>query len=412
MDMSKKLPQGWKKVNLKDYINVMETGKRPKGGAISDGIPSLGGEHINYNGQLNISLDKMKFIPKEYYESLKSGKIEIGDILIVKDGATTGKVGIVKDNFPFPKACINEHLFRLKANEKLSQKYLYYYFKSDIGQYNILKDFRGATVGGISKGFIDMNILLPPLEEQERIVSILERAEDVICKREESNRLLDEYLKSVFVDMFGDPSKNIKKWEIYEIGKFLDILTDYHANGSYESLSANVKLLDTPDYALMVRTTDLENKNFEKDVKYIDEHAYNHLQKSKVFGGEIIINKIGSAGKVYLMPYLNRPVSLAMNQFMLKFNEEKVNHIFLYNLLLTPYMEAKIKEKVRGAVTKTITKDAIREIKIIVPPIEMQNEFVQIVNQVDQMKLKMEESLAELQNNFNSLMQKAFNGEL
>lgn len=157
----------------------------------------------------------------------------------------------------------------------------------------------------------------------------------------------------------------------------------------------------------MVRTTDLENNNFEKGVKYIDEHAYNYLEKSKVFGGEVIINKIGSAGKVYLMPFLNKPVSLAMNQFMLRFNEDKVNHIFLYNLLLTSYMESKIKEKVRGAVTKTITKDAVRKINIIVPPIRLQNQFANFVKQVNSLKFEMETSLKELEDNFNSLMQKA-----
>lgn len=193
--------------------------------------------------------------------------------------------------------------------------------------------------------------------------------------------------------MFGDPSRNDKDWEVAEIGKYLNVLTDYHSNGSYESLRDNVTLLDTPNYALMVRTTDLENNNFEDDVKYIDEHAYNHLEKSKVFGGEIIINKIGSAGKVYLMPLLNRPVSLAMNQFLLRFDENKVNHVFVYNLLLTPYMECKIKEKVRGAVTKTITKDAIREIQIMVPSIQMQNEFVDFVKQVDKLKFEMEKEI-------------------
>ena len=186
-----------------------------------------------------------------------------------------------------------------------------------------------------------------------------------------------------------------------ELGNYLNVLTDYHSNGSYETLRDNVTLLDTEDYAFMVRTTDLENNNFEKDVKYIDEHAYNHLAKSKVFGGEIIINKIGSAGKVYLMPVLNRHVSLAMNQFLLRLDENKVNHVFVYNLLLTPYMQSKIKENVRGAVTKTITKDAIREIQIMVPPIKIQKEFVEFSNQVDKLKFEVQKSLQEMENNFN-----------
>ena len=75
-------------------------------------------------------------------------------------------------------------------------------------------------------------------------------------------------------------------------------------------------------------------------------------------------------------------------------------------------MEKKIKEKVRGAVTKTITKDAVREIKIMIPPIELQNQFASFVKQVDKLKFEMEKSLKELEDNFNSLMEKAFNEEL
>ena len=75
-------------------------------------------------------------------------------------------------------------------------------------------------------------------------------------------------------------------------------------------------------------------------------------------------------------------------------------------------MESKIKEKVRGAVTKTITKDAVRKINIIVPPIRLQNQFANFVKQVNSLKFEMETSLKELEDNFNSLMQKAFKGEL
>ena len=298
--------------------------------------------------------------------------------------------------------------------ELVIPKYLNYYFNNVTFRKQLPKITK-KSVNQASFSVTDLKnikISLPKKDTQIKIVGILDKAQELIDKRKEQIGALDELVKSKFIEMFGDPSTNEKGWEIAEIGKYLDVLTDYHSNGSYETLRGNVTLLDTPNYALMVRTTDLENNNFEKDVKYIDEHAYNHLEKSKVFGGEIIINKIGSAGKVYLMPFLNRPVSLAMNQFLLRFDELKINHIFLYNLLLTPYMESKIREKVRGAVTKTITKDAVREINVIVPPIELQNNFVDFVQQVDKLKVDMQKSLKELEDNFNSLMQKAFKGEL
>ncbi len=142
--------------------------------------------------------------------------------------------------------------------------------------------------------------------------------------------------------MFGDPVSNPKGWEKVDFGNFITVLTDYHSNGSYETLRDHVTLKNEPDYALMVRTTDLESNNFVEGVNYIDERAYNHLSKSKVYGGEIIMNKIGSAGKVYRMPKLNRPVSLGMNAFLLRFNDT-INDVFLY-FSLQKYQDAIINE--------------------------------------------------------------------
>ncbi|HHD2715914.1 MAG: restriction endonuclease subunit S [Clostridium perfringens] len=320
--------------------------------------------------------------------------------------ATVGEVAILDFD-----ATTNQAIVGLNHNEKIDTNYLYYFLKSQKDKISNIS--RGVAQNNINMSILkDIKVPIPDKTVQLKISEVLDNAQGLIDKRKKQIEELDLLVKSKFIEMFGDPSKNEKGWEISKIGKYLNVLTDYHSNGSYETLRDNVTLLDTPSYALMVRTTDLEKNNFEYDVKYIDEHAYNHLEKSKVFGGEIIINKIGSAGKVYLMPFLNRPVSLAMNQFLLRFDENKVNHIFLYNLLSTSYMEIKINEKVRGAVTKTITKDAIKEINIIIPPIELQNQFADFVNQVDKLKFEMEKSLKELENNFNSLMNKAFKGEL
>ncbi|RVT47661.1 restriction endonuclease subunit S, partial [Acinetobacter indicus] len=102
------------------------------------------------------------------------------------------------------------------------------------------------------------------------------------------------------------------------LGDLIEVLTDYHANGAYKKLKENVELLDDEDYALMVRTTNFENNDFNDSVKYINEHAYNFLEKSKVYPNDLIMNKIANAGSIYLMPDLQRPVSLAMNLFLIR----------------------------------------------------------------------------------------------
>lgn len=197
------------KTKLADVLTNIDSGGRPKGG-IKEGegeIPSLGAEHLNDEG--GFSFKKLKCVTREFYNSLQKGHIELNDILIVKDGATTGKVSFVSDEFPYKEASINEHLFRLSINSQIAfPKYVFYYLRSSFGQKQILSDFRGATVGGISKDFINkVEFFLPPLSEQKRIAAILDKADAVRRKRQETIRLLDEFLRSVFLEMFGNPGE-------------------------------------------------------------------------------------------------------------------------------------------------------------------------------------------------------------
>nr|WP_245247316.1 MULTISPECIES: restriction endonuclease subunit S [unclassified Paenibacillus] len=207
--------------------------------------------------------------------------------------------------------------------------------------------------------------------------------------------------------MFGDPTVNDKGWETVTVGDLITVLTDYHANGSYEKLRDNVELLNEPNYAYMIRTTDLENENYLDNVKYITREAYEYLEKSKVYGGDIIINKIGSAGKVYLVPYLNRPVSLAMNQFLLRFNDN-TNVMYVYRYLNTEFSEKNILDRVRGAVTKTITKDAIRSVPFRLPPLSLQNQFATMVTKIEEQKALVKKAIDETQYLFDSLMSEYF----
>ncbi|MCH4198881.1 MAG: restriction endonuclease subunit S [Clostridium tyrobutyricum] len=409
-----KLPEGWKVEKLDTLFLDKFTGDWGSSDEENKGIFVIRTTNFTNNGKLNLDGVVTRCIDNKV---IKRKKLQFGDIILEKSGGSdnqpVGRV-IYFDKTDGIYIC-NNFTHVLRVNKKKAVPKYVMYFLLDVHKKGITKYFQNKTTGIRNlqmKRYLGLDIVLPPQEIQKKIVKALEKAEEILKKRKEVINLLDELVKSRFIEMFEEPKKNDRGWEVAELGKYLNVLTDYHSNGSYETLRDNVTLLDTPDYALMVRTTDLENHNFEKDVKYIDEHAYNHLKKSKVFGGEIIINKIGSAGKIYLMPFLNRPVSLAMNQFLLRFDENKVNHVFIYNLLLTPYMKVKIKEKVRGAVTKTITKDAIREIKIMVPPIQLQNQFADFVKQVDKLKFEMQKSLKKMENNFNSLIQRAFKGEL
>jgi len=164
----------WERKRLCETLEKIESGSRPKGGVfeIKDGIPSIGAEHLNSFGRFNF--DNLRFVPEEFYKSMTRGKIQKSDVLVVKDGATTGKVSFVRNDFPYPYAAINEHVFRLRGKEFLNQEFLFWFLYSPLGQKQIWREFHGAAQGGINQQFVnEVQIPLPSLEVQHSIVSDL-----------------------------------------------------------------------------------------------------------------------------------------------------------------------------------------------------------------------------------------------
>lgn len=109
---------------LGELLVNISTGSRPKGGAQDCGVPSIGAEKIEKFGVYNYSSEK--YISEEYYEKLKNGKLNSGDVLLYKDGAYTGKASMCLNDFPHKKAAVNEHVFILNTKNNWAQNYLYF----------------------------------------------------------------------------------------------------------------------------------------------------------------------------------------------------------------------------------------------------------------------------------------------
>ena len=358
---------------------------------------NIDNDQVNYDDVVYV--DKSKVKDYQY--------LQIGDILICASSGSknlVGKAAIISENTQatFGAFC------KVIRPKTISPEYLGLYFLSPTYREKISQLAESVNINNIRNEHIDsLELAIPDEKTQSDVVNKLKRLFSVIHLQKTQLKKLDELIKSRFVEMFGDPVLNIQKWIKVPMGNYMSLLTDFSANGSYEYLDSNVVMYSEPNYALMVRTTDLERNDFNNDVKYIDEKAYNILSKSKLFGNEIIMNKIGSAGKVYLMPKLNKPASLGRNAFMFRFNSD-INILFLYYLLTSEYGLSEIQQHVRGAVTQTITKDAARSIRIIVPPIELQNQFADFVTKVERQKVIVQQSIDKLETLKKSLMQEYF----
>ncbi len=170
------LPRGWEWTKLNEIVQELESGGRPRGGVrgITSGVPSIGGEHLSDDGGFNF--DSVRFVPKSFAASMNRGHLKPQDILIVKDGATTGKTSFVAAGFRFKEAVLNEHVFRLRVfPEVATQRYVFHFLKGPLGQKMIQDSFRGSAQGGINQRFPEfVSVPLAPLSEQEKIVSKLE----------------------------------------------------------------------------------------------------------------------------------------------------------------------------------------------------------------------------------------------
>lgn len=155
----------------------------------------------------------------------------------------------------------------------------------------------------------------------------------------------------------------MSKLERESIGKYIKVLTDYHSNGSYETLKDNITLLREKDYAIMIRTLNFERDDFKDDLIYVDKKAYEYLTKSKVQPNDILTNKIANPGSIYIMPDLECHVTCGMNLFLIRFSND-VNQRYMYYCMKNS--EAYIKSFAHGTTTKTITKDEVKSIDLLI----------------------------------------------
>ncbi len=345
------------------------------------------------------------FYPLDSKE-LEKYMLEEGDLLMSLTG-NVGRVALLeKEMLP---AALNQRVacLRLKSDQ-ISKGYLFHILNSDFFEQQCIQSSKGVAQKNMSTEWLkDYEIPLFSLEQQKAIEDILDKVRMVIENRKKEIRKLDELIKARFVELFGDARENPNGYTTVPFIDIVEYMGDIGSNGANKVVVDHLDMKDEEDYAMMVRFTNFTKNDFTDDVKYVSKEAYDFFKKSQIFGGELIICKIGSAGQNYVMPFLNRPVSLGLNQIMVRI-KENILMPYLYQYLHTDYGEFLISGCINGAVTKTITKTELKKIPVMLPPMELQKEFAEFVKQVDKSKVVVQKALDEAQLLFDSLMQKYF----
>jgi len=334
----------------------------------------------------------------------KRGIIQRNDILIVKDGATTGKVSFVDKNFSFSKSMVNEHVFILRPTKDVLPKWLFYYIYSSHGQSQIKKSFHGM-VGGINTRFAeDFHLLLPPNETQKKIVEILDKANELRERKKRSFNLINQLIQSIFVKMFGDPTSNPLKWPFVPLSDLI-IRTQYGTSS----------LLDESDGISCLRMNNLTEDGVldVSDLKYFN--SSDEVQKYHLNKGDILFNRTNSrelVGKTALFD-LDSDYVFAGYLIRIVVNNEKCNPYYLNTYMNLPDTKRKIRSMAKGAVGQAnINAQEIQKLHIMIPFITLQKKFQHIV-EITREKLRKEQTLMkEYDKLLQSILTKSFSGKL
>jgi len=391
-------------LKLKDLVNNCPCSYGDDIGKYDDVVPVVKVSNINGEGYFKNNFEKRSFPSKKLDKLLT----QEGDLLVVKSSGSklnilSGKTAIVNKKLSNNIVSSNFLLRLSPRKDKVFPKYLWYLLNSQFSR-NYVKTIVGATTYPNLKWDLYSKHPVPYVDicEQKSIVQKLDIANSLRQKRKEQLALLYDYLKSVFLDMFGDPVMNEKRFQIIPIRKIIaEVKYGTNKKANPDDGKFPILRMNNITYSGEWNLTNL---------KYIDLET-SEIEKYTVKKGDLLFNRTNSkelVGKTAVFES-NKVMAYAGYLIRCRFNEEKVKPIYVSNFLNSKYGKAKLMHMCKNIVgMANINAQELQDIKITLPPIDLQNKFVSIVEQVEQIKQKMRASLDEMNNHFNSLMQRYF----
>ena len=309
----------------------------------------------------------------------------------------------------------NVALMKAVPCEKMDGNYLYYFLKQD----KLFRLIDGLSQRTAGQSGIDMDalkgypILLPPLEEQKRIAAILDKADAIRRKRQQAIKLADDFLRSVFLDMFGDPVINPKGWEMTR----LKDLSSQISSGSTPKGGSNVYVKEGITF---FRSQNVwKNELRMDDIAFIDEETHASLKKSSLKHKDILITKTGrfntensSLGRAALFLGEDGSANVNGHVYLVRLKEKILHEFIVFILTSNEYREHIRNVCVGGIDKRQLNKEHIEDFPIICPPMELQRKFMATLGSVYRIRNNASASIEDIVPMFASLSQKAFSGEL
>lgn len=370
----------WLKTSLIDIVELIGGGtpKTSKAEYWGGNINWLSVKDFNNENRYVYSTEKN--ITEEGLNNSSTKLLRKDDIIISARG-TVGELAMI----PFPMA-FNQSCYGIRAKDGINSTFLYYLIKHSVRKLKAMT--HGSVFDTITRDtFANIEVAIPDIETQQRVAKMLADIDDKVENNQRINNNLEQQavllFKKWFIE-FDNSSKNMletrfglvpESFKLLKNGELPLVVTDYVANGSFASLKANVTLYQEPNYAYFIRNTDLKSGTFEV---FVDEHSYNFLSKSTLYGGEIIISNVGDVGSVFLCPKLDKPMTLGNNIIMLRPEQENLRY-YLYIWFKWLYGQSLIQGIKGGSAQPKFNKTDFKNLPIFLPPDDLLEQFHQIV---------------------------------
>lgn len=320
----------------------------------------------------------------------------LGEYLIFGTG---GSASIHYCNGPFSATA--DCLIAKSKNHEISLKFVFQYLKHNM--YLLENGFRGAGLKHISKSFIEKIIIISPKkpDAQNKIVSVLEKAEQLREWRKQSDKLTQEYLYSVFVKMFGNRGPN------HVIGD----IADFISSGS-TPLGGQATYLD--EGIVFIRSQNVHMNELKlNDVSHISEDVHRKMRRTWVKNGDVLLNITGaSLGRVAVYDGESYKANVNQHVCIIRVNRERALPSYISYFLSMPNAQKEIWTVQSGASRQALNFKQVKGLKIYLPDIERQKAFVSLIGKVNWIKKQQAQSLEEITKLFESLNCQIFKGDI
>lgn len=339
--------------------------------------------------------DAPEYISVVGFKSCSTSMLPKGSVLVTSR-APIGNIAIAGRDL-----CTNQGFKSLIPGKSVDGLYLYYCMKHSSQRLQALGN--GATFKEVSKKIVEeFEIPLPPLLEQKRIAAILDKADAIRRKRQQAIQLADDFLRAVFLDMFGDPVTNPKGWEVRPLSDLVSKLGDglhgtpeYDESGDYYFINGNN--LDSGRIVFNGRVKRVGDEEFRRHKKELTKDA-------------MLVSINGTIGKVAF--YQGEKVVLGKSVCYFNVIPERISSMYLYHLIGSHYFLRYTSGIETGSTIKNVSLKSMRELPIPLPSAELQGGFESLVKRIESKKARLFAGHNSAGALFNTLSKNAFSGQL